>query len=101
MNNMKLRIHKYPLNPRATTTMVTMPVGANILSVVVQDTDLICVYAVVDASTCITEQHKFVIYGTGQDIEPVIATSMKFIGTVNIGPYWFHVFEVPLAWKGR
>jgi hypothetical protein len=70
---------------------VIMPKGAKVLSVQNQG-DEITLWALVDPDEAFAESRFFAIVGTGQNFP--YAANMQFIGTVQVGSYVFHVFEV-------
>lgn len=74
---------------RASLSPVTMPIGAEILHVGVQEND-ICFWAKVDPKAK-TETRLFGIYGTGWDIPN--DTESEYVGTVQQGSFVWHIFE--------
>ena len=87
----KQTIWEYPLEIQDVQT-IRMPIGAEILTVQIQD-DNLCLWAVVDAdSKALTEPRFIQIYGTGH---PMIGTSLdrKYIATFQIMKLVYHVFE--------
>lgn len=87
---MDVRIFKYPLK-LVDMQLVYMPLGAKILSVDVQN-EIICLWAMVDVKGA-NQSRVFAIYGTGQPITDDV-NKLTFIGTVQMGVYVWHVFEV-------
>lgn len=82
-------IWKFPLRLEDIQT-VMMPGGAVILSVQAQH-GVICIWAIVE-TTAIKTTRSFSILGTGHDASfPV--SSLKFLGTVLMGAFVWHVFE--------
>jgi hypothetical protein len=81
-------IHKYHITPSVTS--ISMPVGAEIISVQIQQ-GCIAVWAEVDPIAPI-EKVQFMVIGTGHPIEPV---PRKFIGTVQLhdGDLVLHVYK--------
>lgn len=80
-----------------TAVDVPMPIGAKIISVGNQ-LEKVCLWAEVE-TTAPTENRTFVVFVTGDTIEP-IGCDLKFIGTVILkgGTAVAHVYEqVPLA----
>ena len=71
---------------------VAMPVGARVLSVQAQDGRVV-LWAKVDETTHY-ELRRFRLYGTGVLLPE---TPGKYVGTVQLGAYVFHVFEVTPA----
>lgn len=82
-------IYKYPLQM---LTELDLPVGAQILSVHVQN-DTTCLWALVTPGAA-TEKRIFAIYGTGHEVSDMPKT---FIGTLHYGSFVFHVFELTAA----
>jgi len=68
---------------------VEMPEGAEIISVAVQG-ELVCLWAIVNPARP-AEYRGIQIVGTGN---PIPANLQRFIGTVQIPPFVWHVFEV-------
>lgn len=84
---MSYRVWKYPLEI-TDRQAVTMPVGAQGLSVMVQDGQLF-LYAFVDPDRPVGFMPIRII-GTGNPIERAPG---DFIGTVSMPPHVWHVFE--------
>ncbi len=82
-------IYKYPIALQADATEVAMPRGAEVVSVAVQNGTSIVVYAIVNTAESRTEDVYFTVRGTGQIL---VGSEGEFIGTVNIGPFYWHVF---------
>lgn len=91
-----MRIFKYLLMPpraaQAPYTEVTMPEGARILSVGVQDGNAMMVWALVDPAAKMVVR-RFAIYPTG--LAEVSEHHGNFVGTVMLseGRLVFHVFN--------
>jgi hypothetical protein len=85
---MSQTIWKFPL-PIRDMVSLTMPVGAKVLSVAEQHGDL-CLWAVVD-DTAPRMERIFYVFGTGNPIVGV-GTS-RFVGTVLMAPFVWHIFE--------
>lgn len=86
------RIFKYKL--RVTDTQkISMPVGAEILTVGVQE-DFICIWALVNDDHAI-EERTFEIFGTGNPIHGDMGISRNYLGTVFMhdGKLVWHIFE--------
>lgn len=81
-------IWKFTLLP--TNKTVQMPRGARVLSVGVQGDDIV-LWAIVEPTNK-TESRFFHVIPTGS---PMVIYDTKFIGTVQMGPLVFHVFEEP------
>ncbi len=75
---------------------ISMPKGAIVLSVDVQDGH-IQIWALVDPEAP-KEPRGFRMAGTGHPVEDAIA-SMRFIGTVQMGEFVWHIFEKQEAEK--
>jgi len=84
------RIWKYELAITDEQTL-EMPRGAKVLSVANQGGKL-CLWAEVDQSERIVVRH-FLIVGTGHQITEDFELR-KFVGSVLIDPFVWHVFEV-------
>jgi hypothetical protein len=82
-------IHKYPLS--SPWQAINMPRMAQIIAVQTQRSN-ICLWAMFDAADAEQlEERVFAIHGTGR-IE--IEARETYVGTVQQGPYAWHVFEV-------
>jgi hypothetical protein len=82
-------IHKYSLEIVGGPQFITMPLGAAILSVQLQR-DAPCIWAVHQSGVTDTDDREFQVIGTGIEFT-VLGTH---IGTVQTGPFVWHVFEV-------
>lgn len=82
-------IYKYKINPFKDEH--PLPSGAQILSVGEQNGQ-IHLWALVDTENK-EEDYYFEVIGTGWEIEPPKGGQRKFIGTVFIGDYVWHVFQ--------
>lgn len=80
-------IYKYNLDLQETQEK-SMPAGAIALSVQMQDGDL-CLWALVDTSSK-SQLRRVWIRGTGTDC--VGMCKQEYIGSVQDGPYIWHVF---------
>ena len=70
---------------------VTMPDGAELLSVANQDGNL-CLWAMVDPSK--EKRRRYIeIIGTGNPIFTDMGVDREFIGTAVVNPFVWHVFE--------
>ena len=87
---MSRKIYKYPVGIKGSQG-VMMPVGAEILTVQVQN-GTPCLWALVDIDKPVVMRHIHT-YGTGHDIEPA---DYDYIGTYQLydGQAVFHVFEM-------
>lgn len=83
------RIYKYELNEQGVQTL-KMPKGAEVISAIEQNNKVI-VYAIVDI-TKENEEREFSVIGTGWNIPDELLESNKFIGTVKVGIFVWHVF---------
>lgn len=100
----KVRIWKYVLELQDYQTIV-MSEGAQILSVAVQgagrsvyDKGDICLWAMVDTSKA-SERRHIEIIGTGNPVPDDKGLDRKFIGTVQQGPFVWHIFEkIDMSW---
>lgn len=84
-----LTIYKYPLKLED-EQILELPVNSQLLSVIVQR-EVICLYVKVDSLEKYTNGHKILIIGTGDPLEQDV--TIDFIGTVQMGPFVWHVFE--------
>ncbi len=86
-------IYKYYLK-LAGSTVIELPIGSRILSVGNQRGD-ICIWAEVDTVSPytgkepITEDIKFYVIGTGESVPD----NLKYLGTVIIEPFVWHVYQ--------
>lgn len=83
----KMEIWKYPLG-NGSPQMVSMPKGAEILTVQVQAGHT-CLWAHVDPNEEL-EPRKIYIVGTGH---PTPADAWRYIGTIQQPPFVWHIFE--------
>ena len=110
------KILKYELADLDTNDLreIEMPQGARILAVQVQVgqevteanighgfgparaygpiTETVCLWAVVNTEEAKLVRRLFRIYGTGREIKEPLE-SLNYIGTVQTGPFVWHVFE--------
>ena len=88
-----MEIWKFEI-PQNTTGMVNMPSGAEIISVDTQrdpgGNEHIAVWAIVDPLARYVGR-RFEIVGTGQTV--YVGYLKKFVGTVFIGSYVWHIFD--------
>lgn len=95
------RVWKYELNGLAGghVTDLEMPEGADALSVGMQSTGCV-LWALVDAADGVPkERRRFISVFTGHPV-PIPAEALRasqFVGTVQLGPLVYHVFDVGLA----
>jgi len=69
---------------------IEMPKGAEILTVKVQDSFNVCIWAKVDPEME-KESRLFVVIGTGHSFDD---TNKEYIGTYIEGPFVWHLFEI-------
>lgn len=81
-------IWKYRL-PLHEETTIGMPSGSEFLSVAEQDGE-ITMWFMVPVEGLGNDERKFVVVGTGH---PFSMQGLKFLGTVILGSYVWHVFE--------
>ena len=87
-----MKIFKYQLEITDEQT-VLMPIGANILSLQLQN-GIPCVWALVDEISG-DEERTFFTYGTGNPIDPFSKSERKFLGTYQLNNgLVFHVFYI-------
>lgn len=80
-------IFKYNLRVE-TTQVLKLPIGAEILSIQNQNGQL-ALWCLVPPSRGVENVH-FLIYGTGESIPEI---EKKYLDTVQVGPYVWHVFK--------
>ncbi len=83
-------IYKFPLSV-GDESEINMPSGSEILTVQVQD-NKICIWAKVDLGSTTLQVRTFRVVGTGHPFDP----KLTYIGTVLIGLFVWHIFEVPI-----
>ena len=74
--------------PRADQQLITMPAFADILSVGAQGSDIV-IWASVDPNA-VKEHRRIAVIGTGWEVPE---GKKKFIGTVQLGAFVWHVFD--------
>ena len=82
-------IWKYPIGLSIEPVVHSMPEGAQILTVQVQQ-DVITLWAMVDPDQPRTDR-RFVVWGTGHRHSD--AEKLTYIGSVQMGPFVWHIFE--------
>jgi hypothetical protein len=87
---MDTRIWKYLLEV-TDIQAIQIPVGSRILSADNQNGDL-CLWAIVPTQNA-TEDRCIEIIGTGNPVLEAIGLTRRFIGTVIMRPFVWHVFE--------
>ena len=92
---MGYRVYKYDIDPdRVTDTItVSMTKGAQVLSVGIQESGLFKMWALVNTDEQEVEDRHFMVKGTGHGIYAQ-AEDLKFIGTIHMSYFVFHVFEL-------
>jgi hypothetical protein len=81
-------VYKYKLHP---VTYLTLPEGSKILSAGVQKEDIF-IWVLIDKDIMAYETRTFHVYGTGDQIDSSL--NLKFIETVFITEFVWHIFEV-------
>lgn len=71
--------------------VVNLPRGATILSAGLDPAGELCLWAAVDTDNP-KQPREILIFGTGHLLPDIV--TLRFIGTVNQGPFMWHVFEV-------
>jgi hypothetical protein len=71
---------------------VPMPNGTEILTVQTQG-ETGCLWALVDTEADSTDMRTFEVFGTGQIIHEDMGIERKYIGTFQVRPFVWHVFE--------
>ena len=85
-------IWKFNLNILATSQTIRMPIGAEILTVQIQDGKP-CLWAEVDGDGKVLTEPRFIqVYETGQAMIGM-SWDRKYIATIQIGQTVYHVFE--------
>jgi hypothetical protein len=85
-------IWKFELKKITDMQKLTMPDGAELLSVANQNGNL-CLWAMVDPSN--EKQFRYIeVIGTGNPMPEYMGLDRQFIGTVLINPLVWHVFEL-------
>jgi len=85
-----MTIYKYAISIHCVQS-VFMPKGAEILSVANQN-EALCLWAMVHPDEPM-EERRIEIVGTGREMPIGMGVERKFIGTVVIDPFVWHVFE--------
>ena len=88
----KQAVLKYAIPDVAVTVPITVPSGAQIVHVGLQhDKIKLWIMHEFDQSHTVPHTRKFIVVGTGWLIDQ---TNPRHVGTVHMGPYVWHVFEV-------
>lgn len=84
-------IHKFTLQP-ADEQAITLPIGAQLLSVQVQHSE-IQLWAIIDTAVVGSYEQRILMVGTGHAL-PTTDVHVAFLGTVQLmgGDLVFHVF---------
>lgn len=85
-------IYKYPLKPSPIIQELYLPFGTQTLSVVAQNNEVM-IYCTLETPDADTIKHRYAVIGTGWETD-FGEEFPKFIGTVVIGVYVWHVFEL-------
>lgn len=80
-------IYKYELTGHYTTEL-DLPHNAVVVDVAVQN-DVICLWIPVDTEASTVKRY-FTVVGTGWELDD----NMRYIGTVHVPPFVWHVMEV-------
>ncbi len=89
---MSKRIWKYQLSVAFQQT-IFIPKGSRILSAHAQN-EMICLWMLLDPDRSDSQTETEIrIFGTGHPIEDESGVDLRFIGTVLIGQFVWHVFE--------
>lgn len=83
-----MKIYKYPL-VLTDQQSHPMPAGADILSAGLGANGQLCVWAMVNPNSGLRPRHLWIV-GTGN---PLPEVPLRFIGSVTIAPFVWHVFE--------
>ncbi len=83
------KIWKYGLELTDKPQAIEMPQGAEIVFVAGQ-AGILCLWAIVVPDSPMGVR-RFVVHGTGH---PVYASARTYVGTAQIGPGVWHVFEI-------
>ena len=87
---MSKTIWKYPLT--IPSTLVEMPMDADILTVQMQDKNPVLWCRVNSDTKHPSESREFVFVGTGRPLPD--APSYEYIGTIQQSPFAWHLYEV-------
>ncbi len=85
-------IFKYPLKPSPITQELYLPFGTHALSVASLNNEVV-LYCALETPNADKIKHRFAVIGTGWKTD-FGEDFPKFIGTVVIGVYVWHVFEL-------
>ncbi len=85
-------IYKYKLKVQGFKQVIELPMGSKILTAQCQD-GIICLWVEVDPDRKLVKR-EFFVRGTGDAIADGIANSLRYINTVQVYPFVWHVYEV-------
>ncbi|WCD44192.1 hypothetical protein Lumi_053 [Xylophilus phage Lumi] len=83
-------IHKFNLDPVGSLTTMALPLGAKLRHVHMQH-DMVCLWFEVDTNKPI-KTRDFTMFGTGHPMPDNVP--LEYCGTVHMGSFVFHVYEV-------
>ncbi len=89
---MSLAIYKYVIGNLPGEFHVSMPKGAQIVHCAKQREN-ICLWAIIDKKEIQHYTRLFLILGTGQQFDQKDFDKMKYIATLDVGIFVWHVFE--------
>lgn len=96
-----MKIFKYPLpllidgfNAQTGPCTIEVPAGGKILSVGVQEGQIM-VWCAVDPLEKLMSDRRLFVAGTGKNDIPDSPAPTRFLGTVQVGWFVGHVFEMP------
>lgn len=86
-------VFKYKIEPHGNETKLSLPFGAQVLRVEIQNNE-VCLWALVDQNPNSFQQRSFAFFGTGQKIPP--GNNMVFINTffTDEKTFVYHAFEI-------
>jgi hypothetical protein len=84
-------IYKYPLYNVPGINHVSLPANALIVSVGLDPNNALCLWAFVNPKNVAYDIRKILVTGTGF---PIVEPSLRFMSTVRINEYMWHVLEV-------
>jgi len=87
-------IWKYEIKPSHEIQEIILPFGSRFLSVIEQDMKLQLYVSVEHPKSAHDSPHRYIVVGTGWDLEFVNEWFKNHIGTVIQGPFVWHVFEL-------
>lgn len=87
-------IYKYPITPRHEVQELWLPLGSKILSVIEQDMQIQLYVSLEYPEAPKEAKHRFMVVGTGWELDYEGELFPRFIGSVKQGPFVWHVFEL-------